>query len=262
MKPLKSKKYKALMSDVDGTVIKYDYNALPTEKVTEAIKKAQEILPICLVSGRSLISLRPILDQLDIRSGYVVTNNGAVVHDFRNNNVIYDKPMNTEETREIITILNKYKIEFYLKQNHDDSGVLNGFFKDNSLPIKSYMAFTDDIYDSAIIDSAISDLSSIPTLSINKSRHKLPNKFGLSITHAEATKLHGIQILLEKLKLKSEEIIGIGDGYNDFPLLMACGLKVAMGNAPDDLKAIADYVAPSVNDDGVADVIERFVLND
>jgi len=63
------------------------------------------------------------------------------------------------------------------------------------------------------------------------------------------------------LKISREEIIGIGDHYNDFPLLMACGLKVAMGNAVDDLKAIADYIAPSVEKDGVADVIDRFVLN-
>lgn len=44
------------------------------------------------------------------------------------------------------------------------------------------------------------------------------------------------------------------------PLLMACGLRVAMGNAVEDLKAIADYIAPPVENDGVADVIEKFIL--
>jgi hypothetical protein len=42
---------------------------------------------------------------------------------------------------------------------------------------------------------------------------------------------------------------------------MACGLKVAMGNAVPELKAIADYIAPSVTDDGMATVIEKFILN-
>ena len=55
-------------------------------------------------------------------------------------------------------------------------------------------------------------------------------------------------------------MIGVGDGYNDFPLLMACGLKVAMGNAVPELKAIADYIAPTVADDGIVDVIKTFVL--
>jgi hydroxymethylpyrimidine pyrophosphatase-like HAD family hydrolase len=41
---------------------------------------------------------------------------------------------------------------------------------------------------------------------------------------------------------------------------MSSGVKVAMGNAVDDLKAIADYIAPSVHEDGVADVIKRYIL--
>ena len=68
-------------------------------------------------------------------------------------------------------------------------------------------------------------------------------------------------VVANLLKIKTTEIIGVGDGYNDFPMLLACGLKVAMDNANDDLKAIADYIAPSVDDDGVADVIEKYILN-
>ena len=44
------------------------------------------------------------------------------------------------------------------------------------------------------------------------------------------------------------------------PLLMACGLKIAMGNAYEELKSIADYVAPPIEEDGVADAIEKFIL--
>jgi len=82
----------------------------------------------------------------------------------------------------------------------------------------------------------------------------------IDVTHAEATKMHGILEVAKLLNIDTKEIIGVGDGYNDFPLLMACGLKVAMGNAVDDLKAIADYVAPTVDEDGLADVIEKYVL--
>ena len=57
------------------------------------------------------------------------------------------------------------------------------------------------------------------------------------------------------------DTIGIGDGNNDKPWLLMCGLKVTMGNAVPELKAIADYIAPGVENDGVADVIEKFVLS-
>ncbi|KKS86821.1 MAG: hypothetical protein UV61_C0006G0022 [Candidatus Gottesmanbacteria bacterium GW2011_GWB1_43_11] len=75
-----------------------------------------------------------------------------------------------------------------------------------------------------------------------------------------ASKLHGIHRVSQLLPVEPHEIIGVGDGYNDFPLLMACGLKIAMGNAVPDLKAIADFVAPGVEEDGVAVVIEKFIL--
>ena len=82
----------------------------------------------------------------------------------------------------------------------------------------------------------------------------------MSIQHVEATKQHAIFEVAKLLHIDTHEIIGVGDGYNDFPLLMACGLKVAMGNAVPELKAIADYIAPTIDEDGVSDIIEKFVL--
>ena len=83
----------------------------------------------------------------------------------------------------------------------------------------------------------------------------------IEVSNADATKLHGIVEVAELFGIQTHEMIGVGNGYNDFPLLMACGLKIAMGNAVPELKAIADFIAPSVEDDGVATVIEKFILN-
>ena len=57
-----------------------------------------------------------------------------------------------------------------------------------------------------------------------------------------------------------ESMVAAGDSYNDIPLLQQCGLGIAMGGAPDELKAIADYVAPTVEEDGLAVAIEEFIL--
>ena len=77
-------------------------------------------------------------------------------------------------------------------------------------------------------------------------------------SHSNATKQHAVFELANILGISNDEIIGIGDGYNDFPLLMGSGLKVAMGNAVSELKEIADYIAPTVDDDGLADVISKY----
>ncbi|PIR59406.1 MAG: hypothetical protein COU69_00200 [Candidatus Pacebacteria bacterium CG10_big_fil_rev_8_21_14_0_10_56_10] len=65
--------------------------------------------------------------------------------------------------------------------------------------------------------------------------------------------------LAQLLGLEPDQIVGIGDNHNDYPLLTACGYKVAMGNAPDELKEISDWVAPPYWEDGVAEAIGRLM---
>lgn len=60
------------------------------------------------------------------------------------------------------------------------------------------------------------------------------------------------------LGTQTTEIVGVGDSYNGIPLLQGCGLKIAMGNAVEELKVEADYIAPSVDNDGLVDVIEKY----
>jgi len=80
------------------------------------------------------------------------------------------------------------------------------------------------------------------------------------ITHKNASKQHAAEKLAQMLNVETSEVIGVGDARNDAPLLSACGLRVAMGNADNKLKKIADYVAPTVDEDGVAYVIEKFII--
>lgn len=81
------------------------------------------------------------------------------------------------------------------------------------------------------------------------------------VTHLKGTKAYGIKELLKILGVKKEETIGIGDGNNDKNLLLNCGFKVAMGNAVEEIKSIADYITSSVDDDGVADAIDKIIFN-
>ncbi len=252
--------YKALFSDVDGTLVPYNYMALPSDTVVEAVKKAQEKVIVCLVTARSYGFIEQILSKLELHTGYAVVNTSAHIIDLSDGKVIHDQPIEHDDALEMINILNKENIDFYLKQDAHELSYQKGYFKDVSSLKYAYMVFTDEIYSSEKVDDVLRKLSHLPLLNAHKSHHKNPHKFGINIGHINATKLHGVEFLLKKLNISKDEVIGVGDSYNDFPLLMASGLKVAMGNAIDDLKAIADYVAPSVTHDGVADVIEKFIL--
>lgn len=256
-------KYKALMLDVDGTIIPYEYDALPTQKVIDAIRKAREKgIIVCLVTGRALESTEHILKTLGLISGIVVTNGGGAVFDIATKKPLYLQPIEKKDSDRIIELLRSENIEFFVKKNMFDGANSRGPFTTKDTYEEAYMIFADEYYEHDKIVRVFNELTNNPNLTLHKTRHKDPQKYGLNVTHAKATKLHGIEIIMKHYGLKKDEIIGVGDGYNDFPLLMASGLKIAMGNAIDDLKEIADYIAPSVTEDGVADIINRYILTD
>lgn len=148
----------------------------------------------------------------------------------------------------------KYGSPFYIQ----DSEIGDQEWAEDYIPKKPFATFMGNL-ELEIANELEDKLSKIPNISVHKVE-PWGGKFGVVINHALATKQHGIFEVAKLLGIDSHEIIGVGDSYNDFPLLMACGFKVAMGNAVDDLKAIADYIAPSVEEDGIVDVINKFVL--
>ena len=248
------------MVDVDGTLIPYQYESFPSKNVISSLLEAQKKLAVCLVTGRAYNAIEPILNALPGTS-YAVTNGGAVVIDIKTKKAIYEEPITYASAKKIVQILRQENVPFYLKSDMYEGASDSGPFNNSDTFNKAYMIYVLEDYTDEKITKLFSLFSHMTDLTLHKSKHKKPNHFGFNITHARATKLHGIVSVCEKLNIKREEVIGVGDGYNDFPLLMASGLKVAMGNAIPELKTIADYIAPSVTEDGICDVINTFILN-
>lgn len=245
------KKYKALILDVDGTLVNGRY-ALPSAKVTQKINEAKNILYIGVATSRPFFVLDHIINHLKL-SGPSIVNAGANIVDSTSGKILWQRPVLREDLRKLETIANKLdcKLQF---TGHKEYPGLNTYLKEDILQVWS------PNLDSDLADKLINKITRIPTITVYKVKSWTDGKVDLVITHAEATKQHGILEVAEILGISTHEIIGVGDGYNDFPLLMACGLKVAMGNAVPELKAIADYIAPTVDEDGVADVINKFIL--
>ena len=82
----------------------------------------------------------------------------------------------------------------------------------------------------------------------------------LEVLAGDIDKGEGLRYLLDRLGIAPDQVLAMGDGDSDLPLLRAAGLGVAMGNATDRLKAAADHVTASCDEDGVALAIETFVL--
>ncbi len=239
--------------DVDGTLVVNKRSGMPSQAVKEAVRKAGEILHVGVATGRPLSVVEEVAHDL-VLSGPSIVAGGAQVVDMVSRTVVWERPMEHKDVLEICKIFSRHSDRILINDNNADH-----YYSPSYRPKKPLQIGIMGI-DHAKADAIIHEIKHIPSITYHKILSWTTGAIVLDVNHAYATKQHGIFEVAKILGIETHEIIGVGDGYNDFPLLMACGLKVAMGNAVEEIKAIADYVAPSVEEDGVAEVIEKFVL--
>lgn len=246
-------KYKALFLDLDGTTVIHG-GMLPSIAVTKAIAKCKDAsVAVCLATSRPLDITLPIIEHLSL-TGFCIITGGVQLYDPQKKKIVRDIQLK----KNIIPAI--YDVA---REIHKDVGIHDGkkgkIYRGGNIPEKVYGLYFPkiDVRDS---QSVVKKLQKIPGIAVHRMNSWYKGFDWIDVTDEEATKLHGIVDVGKLLGIQTHEMIGVGDGYNDFPLLMACGLKIAMGNAVPELKAIADFIAPSVEEDGVATVIEKFVL--
>jgi hypothetical protein len=253
---IEKKKYKALILDLDGTTIWHNsVKGMPSVKVVEAIEKARKKLFVGIATSRPYFSAKPIIDYLKL-TGPCIVNSGAQIIDAPTGRIIKEQRLSYDDAKEVYVIAEKLNIPILLNTNERD--VAFGEVEENDgniLGIWSYPAISEER-----AFSLIDKISHIPSITALKAPSSRNEKFYVIVSHVQATKQYGILETARYMGIDTHEIIGVGDGDNDFPLLMACGLRIAMGNAVDGLKEIADYIAPPVWEDGVVDVINKYVL--
>jgi HAD superfamily hydrolase (TIGR01484 family) len=247
-------KYKALMLDIDGTTIPNVRHALPTQRVIDAVQKAKSKIAVCLATGRPFRNALEIMEPLQITDPVILLGGAQIVAGPKRK-FIYKRPLEEEDIAQILTILKPYNLALIMDQDEKSVKYIPGQTLKH-IPF-SILALN---MSARVADEIADQLSRIPTITAHKIVSWHEGLFCLNISHTYATKQHAVFEVAKYMGISTHEIIGVGEGPNDFPLLMACGFKVAMGNAVPDLKAIADYIAPTAEEDGVVDVIEKFVL--
>lgn len=247
-------KYKAIFLDVDGTLVVNSKDAIPTERVTTAINSVSSKLHVSLATGRPLFIAEPIIRHLQL-SGPCIVNDGTQIFDPITNRIIDEIVMNPADVAQTYGVLKRHNVKIFVNDGIDE------FAYDGSdrTQKKTLGLFVPELT-RVTADVIIEELHTMSGIKALKGVDWTKEREYVVVCDQQATKLAGIQKIARMFGIQTHEIIGVGDGYNDFPLLMACGLKIAMGNAVPELKAIADFIAPSVEEDGVATVIEKFIL--
>ncbi|HSW97131.1 MAG TPA: HAD hydrolase family protein [Candidatus Saccharimonadales bacterium] len=199
-----------------------------------------------------------------------ITYGGAEIRTLKDDNILWAKYLQDEEVKGIVQYLIKNNIYFSIEK---DNYVFTpdgerSFYKDAFI-FKKIANVTLQKIPKIVVSCktnkfSLTDLESIVSYltenykDVHVIKGKIGEYYGLDITAQQATKHVSVLEYLRLLDLEPEEVVGVGDGFNDYPLLTACGMKAAMGNAPEELKKIADFVAPTQEEDGIVTVIEKY----
>ena len=266
-------KYKLIAMDLDGT-LNNDQKVI-TEKTKAALMAAQKQgIRLALASARpspGLFKERDIL-RLQDHQGILMSYNGGRIVDAETGKVLFETSMDIEETRWVlrkleslpvtpilddgaqfyVTDKNGYKVDYECKNNNmvcSEVSNLADFLE--FAPIKILMSVQPEELpwvQKQIAEFLPESLTVVQTAA-----------FYLEVIPKVINKGQGIRDICKVLGISTEEVISFGDAANDIPMLREAGMGVAMSNAADAVKAAADMVTLSNNEDGIAAALEKLL---
>ncbi|WP_040950590.1 Cof-type HAD-IIB family hydrolase [Gorillibacterium massiliense] len=263
--------YKLIAIDIDDTLINDEKAVTPATK--KALEEAVEAgIIVTLATGRAYASAQAIARQIGLNVP-IITYQGALIKNLLDEQVLYERYVPKEAAEKLL----QYCVEHDLHlQTYIDDKL---YTREDNEKIVAYCALNRTPYyiepdfakviakptpklliidEPALLDEIAPILRELlgPKVHITKSK---PNF--LEIMHHEGTKGHALVHLAQHFGCSMDETIAAGDSWNDHEMLEAAGLGVAMGNAIPALKEIADYVTASNNEDGIKQVIDKFIFN-
>lgn len=245
---------KALILDVDGTLISTK-DQLPSDKVTGAIKTVQQEkqVKIILATSRPFNQIKHICRRLNL-TDFAIVSGGAGIVDAKTGKQYQENYLPSEKIKQICTLIQDVDkgIDVWIQDNGIDHPYTKTYKPDKPFVIVAHHITEKQADELSKKLAFVAEIFCIKTVPYHK------DFVDLNITHERGTKQKGIETVLDLLQISKKETIGVGDGYNDLPIFAATGIHVAVGNAVEEIKEQADYIAPPVESDGVADVIKRY----
>ncbi|AGB42013.1 HAD-superfamily hydrolase, subfamily IIB [Halobacteroides halobius DSM 5150] len=265
--------YKLLAIDLDDTLLGQDLKI--SNRTQKLIKEARKQgLRVVIATGRMYSSALPYLKQLNLTKE-TITYNGALVKQVASNKIIDHRPVPKKLARKIVDYVeeNNLHLNLYL----DDQLYVNksGFGADYYERISGVKPTLIKGKLSQCIDQPSTKLLIVEEnlAKVKEVLVALQDRFSddlnvtaskahfVEIMNQQASKGRALKKLASDLNIERDQIIAIGDSYNDLDMIEYAGFGVAVDNARDKLKEKADYITSSNDEGGVAEIIEKFILN-
>ena len=251
--------------DIDGTTVQHDGTLREPVRaaVREVVASGHDVV---IATGRSVLAAAPVLDALDLRRGYAVCSNGAVTVRLdpslpRGMEIVEQKTFRPRQVLDTLRdsfptgalAVERVGVGFDVNRPFPE-GELDGVVR--TVPWRrltrrptTRVTFCDPDIDVEMFAHHVGAMG----------LHGVNSAVGftawLDITALGVSKASALEAVRDLVSVPAERTVAVGDQRNDLEMLAWAGCGVAMGNAPDEVAAVADYVTGHVDEDGLADVL-------
>ena len=237
--------------DLDGTVIGPDENISPA--VHEAIVRLAERIHVFIATGREPADVLRYANELGLTTPQLC-DGGANILDPVQGVSTWAAPLGPVNAEAVVTRLREMGSAFVATHA---SGTASTF---DDVPDWDLIRVSALDLDEDTADALATEFRRNKNMYVIKAVLPYNGLWAVDFTLAGVDKASGIARVGQTLGVNPTNTVAVGDSYNDLPMLEACGFSVAMGNAPPEVKDAAEFVAPSVAEDGLAVAISEYVL--
>lgn len=264
--------YRLLVSDIDGTLVAED-KIVPPGVVT-AVRAAQARgIRVCLATGRMWEAARPFVEVAGADPP-VILYNGAVVYDFAADRTLWSCRLSRDATRQIlaairgvpqVTPLLFVRGKVFTERR---TSLMDLYARRDRVTVETTSDFSTLLTEEAVkilivghpadlevLSRSLAELSGVPVNQVFSQRDYL------EILPPETSKGRALPVLAMAVGVPLERVVAVGDHLNDLTLLKTAGVGIAVEGSPPELLAVAGWVCPPPEREGVREVIERFFLS-
>jgi Cof subfamily protein (haloacid dehalogenase superfamily) len=275
---------KLIAIDIDGTLLNPQREITP--RVEAAIRRAREAgIVVTLATGRRYFSTSQIASKLGLTIPLILCD-GSLVLEHPDGSVLHTNPLQAEVAQQVVDLVLRYQLQPVVHHINGSNGseeeIWTGPDEYDNHWVHTYLtSFTNAIVrrwpierlcsgqpdplrvivfaSEEIVLSLVSDVSTLP-VSWDVIKRGNYGTAELAVMHPHCSKASGLRALAQHLHIPIEHTMAIGDNTNDIAMLKAAAWGVAMGHASEPVKASADVITASNEEDGVALAIERYAL--
>lgn len=262
---------KLIVSDIDGTLL--DNNLQYTPRLVQAVQAARaQNVHFTLATGRMFCSALPFAQDLSV-STPIINYNGALIKSPISGETMYSQPLDLEHAQKIVNLCKEHN--WHIQSYVDDilyvpkiNNYATMYSTMAKVPVHSQGEAFYSMHqrpDKLLIIAEPSDIADIKAKLLE---HNIGNLVTLTASksmfiecvHKDVNKGNALCKLADIMNIKIEQVMAVGDSFNDIEMLTTAGIGIAMDNSPKAVKDAAKFVTADNNDDGLAKAIEKYVL--